>query len=74
MKTEQEIRERLETITNLKPIHHYTHDEYGKVVDEYWVCPICGEIGSEEKMYGHTMLCPKVEEEVKVLKWVLGEE
>jgi hypothetical protein len=74
MRTEKEIRERLKQITNLKPIHYEVRDNIsGEVKDEWWECPICHEIGGED-MYVHTELCPKVEEEVKVLKWVLGEE
>lgn len=72
MRTEQEIRERLKAITNLKPIYVEAYEK-GLLVNEYWECPICGERGGEE-MYDHCELCPKVEEEVRVLKWVLGEE
>jgi rubrerythrin len=72
VRAEREIRERLKAITNLKPIY-ITRHENGLLVGEYWICPICGERGGEE-MYDHCELCPKVEEEVRVLKWVLGEE
>jgi hypothetical protein len=74
MRTEEEIRKRLKEITNLKPIHHEMRDRSGALVYEWWECPICHKAGGEVEMYSHTELCPKVEEEVKVLKWVLGEE
>jgi hypothetical protein len=73
MRTEEEIRKRLKEITNLKPIHHELYDTKGALVYEWWECPICHKVGGEE-MYSHTELCPEVEEEVRVLKWVLGEE